>query len=179
MTGSRRSDDGARRRGIPTPPLQGAGVLGSPVIRAVTPQDFDQWLPLWEAYNEFYGRVGPTALPDAVKQTTWARFLDAAEPVHALVAERDGELIGLAHYLFHRSTISIAPTCYLQDLFTTEAVRGAGVGRTLIEAVYERAKAAGSNRVYWQTHESNQRAMRLYDDLAERSGFIVYRKALH
>jgi GNAT superfamily N-acetyltransferase len=87
-------------------------------------------------------------------------------------------LIGLVHYLFHRSTISISPTCYLQDLFTRESTRGQGVGRQLINAVYEQAKLAGVARVYWQTHESNSSAMKLYDQLADRSGFIVYRKNL-
>jgi GNAT superfamily N-acetyltransferase len=107
---------------------------------------------------------------------TWARFFDAYEPVHALVAESDGALIGLAHYLFHRSTTSIEPTCYLQDLFTSEAARGKGVGRALINGVYEQAKLAGSSRVYWQTHETNLTAQQLYDKVADKSGFIVYRK---
>jgi GNAT superfamily N-acetyltransferase len=107
---------------------------------------------------------------------TWARFFDAYEPVYALVAEDDGQLVGLVHYLFHRSTISIAPTCYLQDLFTKESARGKGVGRALINAVYDQAKLAGVTRVYWQTHESNSTAMKLYDQVAERSGFVVYRK---
>jgi GNAT superfamily N-acetyltransferase len=107
---------------------------------------------------------------------TWARFFDAYEPVHALVAERGGDLLGLTHYLFHRSTTAIEPTCYLQDLFTSEAARGKGVGRALITAMYEQAKRAGSSRVYWQTHETNQTAMQLYDKVADRSGFVVYRK---
>jgi GNAT superfamily N-acetyltransferase len=109
---------------------------------------------------------------------TWSRFFDAYEPVHALVAERDGQLLGLAHYIFHRSTIMIGPTCYLQDLFTSESARGQGIGRALIESVYERAKAAGSQRVYWHTHETNLTAMKLYDHVAERSGFVVYRKQI-
>jgi GNAT superfamily N-acetyltransferase len=134
--------------------------------------------PLWDGYNRFYGRADATALPDAITQMTWSRFFDAYEPVHALVAERDGQLIGLVHYLFHRSTIQIAPTCYLQDLFTNDASRGQGAGRALIEAVYGRAKAAGSGRVYWLTHETNATAIRLYNQVAERSGFIVYRKSL-
>jgi len=107
---------------------------------------------------------------------TWARFFDAYEPVHAMVAEEEGQLVGLVHYLFHRSTISIAPNCYLQDLFTQESVRGKGVGRMLINAVYEQSKLAGLTRVYWQTHESNSPAMKLYDKVAEHSGFVVYRK---
>jgi GNAT superfamily N-acetyltransferase len=146
-------------------------------IRPVLAADFDDWLPLWAGYNAFYGRSGPTALAEQITASTWSRFLDPAEPVHALVAEQGGRLVGLAHYLFHRSTTAIAPTCYLQDLFADPAVRGQGVGRRLIEAVYAAAEAAGSGRVYWQTHESNLTAMQLYDRVAVRSGFVVYRKA--
>jgi GNAT superfamily N-acetyltransferase len=150
--------------------------MSSPlIVRPVAPADFARWLPLWEGYNRFYGRP---AFPLEITQMTWSRFFDAYEPVHALVAERDEELLGLVHYLFHRSTIQIAPVCYLQDLFTDEALRGQGIGRALIEAVYERARIAGSPRVYWQTHESNVTAMKLYDKVAERSGFVVYRKQI-
>lgn len=140
-------------------------------IRSVIPTDFAQWKPLWEAYNRFYGR---NSLPIEITQMTWTRFLDTDEPVHAIVAEKEGQLIGLAHYLFHRSTIQIELTCYLQDLFTDEATRGQGIGRTLIEAVYERARMAGSTRVYWQTQESNLIARKLYDKIAKLSNFIVY-----
>jgi GNAT superfamily N-acetyltransferase len=87
-------------------------------------------------------------------------------------------VVGLAHYLFHRSTISMAPTCYLQDLFTAGEARGQGVGRALIEAVCERARRAGSGRLYWHTQETNGVARRLYDRVGEYSGFIVYRKGL-
>lgn len=148
------------------------------IIRSVERSDFEQWLPLWEGYNLFYERVGPKAVPMAVTETTWARFFDHYEPVHCLVAEDAGTLLGLTHYLYHRNTTMLGPTCYLQDLFTRADARGRGVGRALIEGVYERAKAAGSPRVYWQTHETNATAQRLYDVVAERSGFIVYRKDL-
>jgi GNAT superfamily N-acetyltransferase len=151
---------------------------GALSIRPIRPSDWDAWLPLWDGYNAFYKRSGTTALPPEVTQTTWARFFDPQEPVHALVAESNGKLLGLVHYLFHRSTILIAPTCYLHDLYTLETERGKGVGRALIEAVYAKAREAGSLRVYWQTHETNQTAMKLYDGVAERSGFVVYRKAL-
>lgn len=147
-------------------------------IRPIIRHDFEQWLPLWDGYNAFYGRSGPTALPAEITRMTWSRFFDAYEPVHALVAEHEGQLIGLTHYLFHRSTTAIEPSCYLQDLFTTEAARGKGVGRALIEAVYAEAAAAGASRVYWQTHETNLTAMKLYDGVAEKSGFVVYRKLL-
>jgi GNAT superfamily N-acetyltransferase len=150
----------------------------TPIIRFAAPTDFSQWLPLWQGYNTFYGRSGATALPDNITQMTWARFFDTYEPVHAMVAEHDGRLVGLVHYLFHRSTISIAPTCYLQDLFTDQTIRGKGIGRALITAVYEQARLAGVARVYWQTHETNSTAMKLYDQVAERSGFLVYRKNL-
>lgn len=145
-------------------------------VRSVARADHDAWLSLWDGYNVFYGREGATALPAEVTAMTWARFFDAYEPMHALVAEADGQLLNLAHYLLHRSTIRIEPNCYLQDLFTVPAARGRGVGRALIEAVYDRARAAGCSRVYWQTHEGNATAMALYDKLAERSGFVVYRR---
>jgi GNAT superfamily N-acetyltransferase len=153
-------------------------VLQQVIIRPVVAEDFDTWKILWDGYNAFYEREGPTALSNEITRTTWSRFLDSHEPVHALVAERAGTLLGLVHYLFHRSTIQIAPTCYLQDLFTSAAARGNGVGRLLIEGVYERAENAGSGRVYWQTHETNGVAMQLYNQVAERSGFVVYRKIL-
>lgn len=144
-------------------------------VRAIEARDRAQWKPLWDAYNAFYGRKGATALSPTVTEATWRRFLDPAEPVHALVAERGGALVGLVHYLFHRSTILVEPTCYLQDLYTVEAMRGSGIGAALIAAACERAREAGASRVYWQTHESNETAMRLYDRVADRSGFIVYR----
>ncbi|MCA1458287.1 GNAT family N-acetyltransferase [Bradyrhizobium sp. BRP22] len=147
-------------------------------IRFVTRQDYEQWLPLWDGYNAFYGRSGATALAPEITRMTWSRFFDAYEPVHALVAEQDGTLRGLTHYLFHRSTTAIEPVCYLQDLFTSETARGQGIGRALITAVYEQARRAGAARVYWLTHETNHTAMQLYDKVAEKSGFIVYRKLL-
>lgn len=147
-------------------------------IRPVAPGDYAQWLPLWDGYNVFYGRSGPTALDPEITRTTWERFFDAGEPMHALVAEEGGTLLGFTHYLYHRSTTSIGLNCYLQDLFTRSEARGRGVGRALIEAVYAAARAAGSPRVYWQTHETNATAMRLYDQVAEKSGFLVYRKLL-
>ncbi len=149
---------------------------GTSRIRDISPSDYEQWLPLWNGYNAFYGRSGPTALPAEVTETTWKRFFDASEPVHAFVAELDGRLVGLTHYLFHRSTTLVAPICYLQDLFTAPERRRTGVARALIEAVYRRAQQLGSPRVYWQTHETNLVAQRLYARVAERSGFIVYRK---
>jgi GNAT superfamily N-acetyltransferase len=146
------------------------------LVRDAKLTDFAAWKPLWDGYNAFYGRQGATALSDEITETTWQRFFDPQEPMRAIVAARGGELLGLTHYIFHRSTIQINDTCYLQDLFTSEAARGTGVGRALIEAVYERARFAKVPRVYWQTHETNKVAMQLYDNLAEKSGFVVYRK---
>ena len=153
--------------------------MNEPVrVRDAQRADFPQWQPLWDGYNSFYGRAAETALAPDITQMTWSRFFDAHEPMHALVAEVSGRLVGLAHFLYHRSTIQIPPTCYLADLFTASAARGQGVGRALIEAVYAHAKAAGSPRVYWQTHETNTAAMRLYGQVAERSGFVVYRHSV-
>lgn len=144
-------------------------------VRPLQPTDRAAWQPLWDGYNAFYGRSGETALPAEITDTSWARFFDAHEPVHALVAQdAAGRLVGLVHYLYHRSTTRIEPTCYLQDLFTAPDARGHGVGRALIEAVYAAAQAAGTRRVYWHTQESNTAARTLYDQVARHLGFIVY-----
>ncbi len=147
-------------------------------IRPIAKADYDQWLPLWEGYNAFYKRAGPTALGPEITATTWNRFFDDAEPVFGLVAEYKGKLVGMAHYLFHRSTSAIQPVCYLQDLFTADELRGKGIGRTLIEGVRMKAKDEGASRYYWLTHETNETARKLYDKVAERSGFIVYRMTI-
>ncbi len=143
-------------------------------VRPVTPDDFEAWKPHWDEYNAFYERVGPTALPDEVTDTTWRRFFDASEPVHCIVAERDGKLVGFCHYLFHRSTSRLAHVCYLQDLFTAPDYRGHGIGRALIERVAEIAKESGSSRVYWLTHTTNTPGRTLYDKVAKNLGFIQY-----
>jgi GNAT superfamily N-acetyltransferase len=148
------------------------------LTRPVEQADLSAWSELWNAYNAFYGRHDATALSPDITQVTWARFFDPAEPMHACVAEQDGQLLGFVHFLYHRSTTQWGLSCYLQDLFTIEAARGKGVGRTLIKAVYRHAKASDSPRVYWQTHETNATAMKLYDQVAERSGFLVYRKLI-
>lgn len=143
-------------------------------IRPLHPSDLPQWRPLWDGYNAFYGREGANALPEAITQSTLARFFDPAEPVHALVAEADGQLLGLVHYLFHRSTTRLDDVCYLQDLFTDARHRGLGVGRRLITAVYETARARGCSRVYWHTQTTNKAGRALYDKVARHVGFIVY-----
>jgi GNAT superfamily N-acetyltransferase len=152
----------------------------SPItVRNAQKRDFAQWLPLWRGYQAFY-RVD---LGDAVTQATWQRFFDATEPMHCAVAEQGqpdggGRLVGIVHYIFHRSCWLLNPSCYLQDLFAAPDARGQGVGRALIEHVYAKAAEAGSARVWWLTHESNTNAMQLYDRIAEKSGFVQYRKAI-
>ena len=147
-------------------------------VRTLQRGDFSAWQRLWDGYNEFYGRTGATALSPEITRATWSRFFDEYEPVHALVAERGAAVVGLVHYIYHRSTTHLGPVCYLEDLYTLEAVRGQGVASALIQAVYARAREAGVDSVYWQTHESNAVAIRLYDKLATRFGFIVYDKVL-
>jgi len=141
-------------------------------IRPVTPADHAAWLPLWQGYLDFY----QTELPAEVSAMTWQRFLDPGEPTHAALAWRDGQAVGLVQWIFHRSNWLVEHSCYLQDLFVSPELRGGGVGRLLIEHVYAAAKAAGSSRVHWLTHETNSTAMQLYDRIAERSGFVQYRK---
>jgi len=143
-------------------------------IRPVTPTDHAAWLPLWQGYLDFY----QTALPAETSALTWQRFLDPDEPTHAALAWRDGQALGLVQWIFHRSNWLVEHSCYLQDLFVSPELRGSGIGRRLIEHVYAQARAAGAARVHWLTHESNSAAMQLYERIAERSGFVQYRKTL-
>lgn len=147
-------------------------------IRPVRREDRAAWRALRDGYNAFYGRTGPTALSEDITAATWARFFDDAEPVFCLVADDGDRLIGIANYLFHRSSSRPSDVCYLQDLFTAEDRRGRGIGRRLIEGVIEAARAAGCCRVYWQTHAGNQAARALYDTVAEHRGFIIYARDL-
>jgi len=140
------------------------------IIRPVEQGDLEEWRPLWDGYNEFYERSGESSPPRGVTDVTWQRFLDPDVPMFALVAEDDGQLVGLVHYLFHLSTTRIEQVCYLRDLFTLPSERGKGIGRALIEAVSERAHTEG----VVQTHETNTAGRRLYDSVAENEGFIVY-----
>ncbi len=141
-------------------------------IRPLRPEDRNAWEPLWQGYLTFY----KSSVPDEVTEITWRRLSDPAEPMHGLVAVFEGRIVGIVHYLYHRSTWTTGDYCYLQDLFTAEEARGKGAGRALIEAVYEKAQAAGASRVYWLTHETNTAAQALYDKVAARSGFIQYRR---
>ena len=141
-------------------------------IRPFRPEDRSAWEPLWRGYLAFY----KSSLPTEVTETTWRRLNDPAEPMHGLAALLDGKIVGIVHYLYHRSTWTSGDYCYLQDLFTAQEARGRGVGRALIETVYERARAHGASRVYWLTHETNRSAQALYDKVADKSGFIQYRK---
>lgn len=118
------------------------------IVRPVEQSDLEAWRPLWDGYNEFYGRGGETAPPEGVTAVTWGRFLDPDEPMFALVADDGGRLVGLVHALFHRSTTRIENVCYLRDLFTLPDQRGKGVGRALIQGVSERAHAEGVDSVY-------------------------------
>lgn len=146
----------------------------SPItIRPIERHDYSGWRPLWDAYNAFYGRSGSSALPERITETTWERFFNPSEPVHAIVAEHEGNIVGITHYIFHRST-SRLDVCYLQDLFTAPEWRGRRIGRLLIEAVYAAARKAGSSRVYWTTQTTNTAGRALYDKIAQHHGFIVY-----
>jgi GNAT superfamily N-acetyltransferase len=144
------------------------------IIRPLRPEDREQWQLLWDGYNLFYERPN---LPREITEATWDRFFDPGEPMFAALAELDGKLVGLVHYLYHRSTTSVELVCYLQDLFTAPEARGMGIGRALIEHVYDEAAKAGSRRVYWQTAEDNP-ARKLYDRVAELTQFRRYVKEL-
>jgi GNAT superfamily N-acetyltransferase len=142
------------------------------VIRPLGLDERAAWEPLWKGYQTFY----KTVISDETTAVTWARLHDPAEPMDLLGAYVNGKLAGIVHYLFHRSSWTVGNYCYLQDLFVAEGMRNLGLGRALITAVEEKARAAGASRVYWLTHETNTDARALYDKMAERPGFIQYRK---
>jgi GNAT superfamily N-acetyltransferase len=141
-------------------------------IRAAEARDEARWRALWAGYISFYrGSVS-----EAVTAATWQRILDPATTINGLVADRDGEVIGICNYLFHDSTWDTRPICYLQDLFVDPSRRGGGAAKALILACEAAAQKAGAFRVYWQTQEYNAPARSLYDTIVPRSSFIVYRK---
>lgn len=141
-------------------------------VRPVGASERAEWEPLWTAYLDFY----KTRVPRQTYDTTWARLQDPREPMFVLGAYAEGRLVGIVHYLYHRSCWTVGDYCYLQDLFVAEGSRKLGLGRALIEAVYKAAREKGASRVYWLTHETNATARALYDTLADRPGFIQYRK---
>ncbi len=146
----------------------------SAVLTVTRPEAADRpaWESLFRAYIDFYERSEPQAMYDRA----WEEFTHDNR-LHARVAKVDGQVVGIVHFLEHPSTSS-ADVCYLQDLFTAPAARGQGVGRALIEAVADHARALGCARVYWQTKIDNVVARRLYDGITEDSSFIVYRLPL-
>jgi GNAT superfamily N-acetyltransferase len=140
-------------------------------LHTLTAADFDDWNPLWQAYLVFY----EATLPDEVTKTAFARMVDPAEPTGGFLArDASGQAVGMVNWMDHRSNWSIGNKCYLQDLYVGEAGRGLGTGRALIKAVADAARARNCAKVYWQTHETNETAMLLYDKVATKSGFLVY-----
>jgi GNAT superfamily N-acetyltransferase len=143
------------------------------LIRPLAPADHAEWRRLWTGYLAFYN----TSVPEAVYAVTFARLIDPARPQqNALVAEQDGRLVGLVHYIFHAHNWRIEDVCYLQDLFVDPDTRGTGAGRALIEAVYRAADANGTPAVYWLTQDFNTQARQLYDRIAKVSPFIRYNR---
>ncbi|WP_432038287.1 N-acetyltransferase family protein [Streptomyces cucumeris] len=143
-------------------------------VRPLASADREAWEPLWQAYLDFYEQVLPTEVTDL----TWARFADPTEPMGGLGAWAGEALVGICHYILHPSTWSARPSCYLEDLFTTPAARGRGVGRALIDATATAARRAGAEKLYWQTHADNATARALYDRVACHEGFLVYERPL-
>lgn len=142
-------------------------------VRPIEARDERQWRQLWGSYLEFYH----TTLPDDVFTVSFARLVDPAiEDYAGLIAELNGEAVGIANYIFHRHGWIPAGTCYLQDLFVTSAARGTGAGRALIEGVYAAADAAGRPDVYWLTQADNHAARSLYDRIGRATPFIKYRR---
>lgn len=141
------------------------------VVRSIEAKDEPHWRVLWRDYLAFY----ETELPDEIYRTQFDRLLgNDAQDFHGLIAEVDGKPVGLAHFLFHRHGWKVENVCYLQDLYAAPDVRGKGIGRALIEAVYQAADAAGAPSVYWLTQDFNTTARQLYDRIGELTPFIKY-----
>ena len=157
---------------LPPEPFDRTSARGAVTVRPLRIGDRAAWTRLWHDYLVFY----ETAASEAQYELNWARLFDTAEPVFGFLAERGGKAIGLVHIVFHRSFWLAGPSCYLQDLYADPEVRGAGVGRALIEHVYAVAKAAGSAKVHWLTRHDNAVARRLYDRIATETGFVQYAK---
>lgn len=143
-------------------------------ILPLTAQDKTNWQALWQGYLEFY----QTDLPRATTENTWQKIIDETSPIFGFGAFVDDKLIGFAHVVLHPNTWNTTDCCYLEDLFVSEKVRGQGVGRVLIEQVYTFAKSKNCNRVYWVTTADNKNAQVLYNQLATKTDFILYRKNL-
>lgn len=142
-------------------------------IRPLEERDFPDWRLLWRDYLAFY----ETELNEAIYASSFARMIgDDPRDFSGLVAELDGKLVGLVHYVFHRHGWKVEDVCYLQDLYAAPEVRGMGVGRALIEAVYAAADEAGAPSVYWMTQEGNAEARKLYDRIGTLTPFIKYQR---
>ena len=141
-------------------------------VRELEAGDRARWDVLWAGYLAFYKET----LPAEITEFLWTRLMDPADQPYGLVALDGERVVGIVHYHFHVSTWSVAGYCYLEDLFVDPAVRGKGVGRALIEAVYRAADARGVSRVYWHTQEFNTQARMLYDKLATLTPFVQYRR---
>jgi len=140
-------------------------------IRKIEARDRPRWGELWDGYCRFY----EVSIPDAVTEHTWARIMDPAAPVYAIVAERPGDgVIGMANYILHENTWTPTRVCYLEDLFVDPKMRAAGVGRQLIDWLVAEMKAQRWSRLYWNTKETNYRARGLYDKYTPHSGFLRY-----
>ncbi len=143
-------------------------------IRPLAKTDEAEWRRLWTDYLTFY----KTSVPEEVYATTWKRLFDDGEyEPNGLIAEVDGKPVGLVHYMLHRTCWTVGNNCYLQDLYADPAVRGKGIGRALIEAVYEKADEAGAANVYWMTQDFNKTARKLYDRIAKLTPFIKYQRS--
>jgi len=140
-------------------------------IRAIEEKDKSQWLKLWAGYLEFYKS---TISPEQT-ELTWKRLINNELKMFGFVAENEDGVIGFTHCLFRPSTWTETDYCYLEDLFVDPNIRGKGVGRALMEKVFDLAKEKKSKRVYWTTQEFNKTARILYDSITPVSEFVQYR----
>lgn len=136
-------------------------------IRPLQSDDFPDWLPLWDGNNQGERKTDVTT-------ETWARLSDSEFPVHGLCAEIDGEMVGLIHYVLHYTTGSIAPICYMQDVYVDPKHRQKGIARAMVKALSKIAAQEKWGRMYWLAEAKNEAAQKLYRDIGVKLDFTLH-----
>lgn len=141
--------------------------MTSPLIRPLKPQDFPEWLPLWDGNN-----LGHR--DEAVTAATWARLMEERSGMRGLCALADGRMAGLVHYILHPTTGAVAPICYMQDLYVDPGFRKRGLARAMVEKLTSIGKAEKWGRIYWLAEAKNEAAQALYKTLGVKLDFTLH-----
>jgi GNAT superfamily N-acetyltransferase len=131
------------------------------LIRPATEADLPRVLELIQALAE-YERLSH----EAVGTVEMLREDLARGAFWCLVAEtEDGTVVGFALGAHTYSTFRARPSVWLEDLFIEPSHRGTGLGKALLNAVVDMARAEGAGRVDWPVLEWNEPAIRFYESM--------------